>query len=296
MQSVVVTDPLHDNLALWLNDDQRRWLSNMAEAANRIDDAGIAQSIRQESYDTQNEPRFGKSNPQLMELELWLYMVRSGVTAYRARVTFDDAYRAHDQYIVGLLKQKNWGPLSEEELNAAPPAKQSNPGWSFQRYGQTSTLLDDSREVWIGAAHEAHYDPDFYIYNDVVVIDWDLEVKIYGYPLEVFKPTDGHSATLVGESIYIIGCLGYHGTRRPGETPVYRLNCRTFEMETITTHGDNPGWIHGHKAVYVAERNAIKITQGNVFASFESKKPWRKNRASYWLNLATGEWVRGKRG
>jgi hypothetical protein len=35
----------------------------------------------------------------------------------------------------------------------------------------------------IACEHEDHYDADFYIYDDVVILDLDGTVAIYGYPI-----------------------------------------------------------------------------------------------------------------
>ena len=86
------------------------------------------------------------------------------------------------------------------------------------------------------------YDPDFCIYNDVFVHERDGSIAIYGYPESVFPPTDSHTATLVGDAIYVIGSIGYMGTRRYGETPVYRLDVHTLRMDRLHTTGDSPGW------------------------------------------------------
>jgi hypothetical protein len=69
---------------------------------------------------------------------------------------------------------------------------------------------------WSRGEHEDHYDPDFFIHNDVVVRTPDGEVAIYGYPTEVFLPTDFHTATLLPASIVLIGSLGYRkaGSRK----------------------------------------------------------------------------------
>src|SRR6185369_11799713 len=96
------------------------------------------------------------------------------------------------------------------------------------RFGQSSTLLGDGRRIAIAGEHEDYYDPDFYIYNDVIVHHPSGEVDIYCYPREVFSPTDFHSATLVGDRIVLIGRLGYSGTRMPEVTPVYALDTSTY--------------------------------------------------------------------
>ena len=44
------------------------------------------------------------------------------------------------------------------------------PFWSWQRFGRTSTALPDGRVIHIAGEHEDFYDPDFCIYNDVMVV------------------------------------------------------------------------------------------------------------------------------
>jgi hypothetical protein len=93
------------------------------------------------------------------------------------------------------------------------------------------------------------YDPDFYIYNDVVIQRPDGRIDILGYPRGEFPPTDVHTATLVSNRIVVIGSLGYPEERRPGETPVMILGLETLSVSPVHTSGTAPGWIHSHKAV-----------------------------------------------
>ena len=93
--------------------------------------------------------------------------------------------------------------------------------------GQPSVTLPDGREVYIAGEHEDHYDPDFYIYNDVVVMDGD-QCDILGYATDIFLPTDFHTATLVRDEIILIGNLGYPEDRDPTTTQVFRLNTRDW--------------------------------------------------------------------
>ncbi len=79
----------------------------------------------------------------------------------------------------------------------------------------------------IAGEHEDCYDPDFQIYNDVVVLHPDGRMDILGYPREIFPPTDFHSATLVGEQIFIIGGLSYPEERQAAKTRVYCLKLQT---------------------------------------------------------------------
>ena len=96
------------------------------------------------------------------------------------------------------------------QLLGGPSALEAGPGWCFDRFGQSTTVLPDGREVLIAGEHEDYYDPDFFIYNDVVVRAPDGKVAIYGYSKEAFPPTDFHTATLLPDSIVLIGSLGYN--------------------------------------------------------------------------------------
>lgn len=148
--------------------------------------------------------------------------------------------------------------------------------------------MPDGRIIEVAGEHEDSYDADFCIYNDVVVFDGKGDFEIYGYPEEVFPPTDFHSATLVGNSIYLIGSLGYHNQRKPGETQVLRLDCTTFRIERVVCNGENPGWISRHKAVYEPEANRIVVNDGKVWDGSNLVANWVR----YALDLKTHVWER----
>lgn len=175
---------------------------------------------------------FGATNPEPMNHPFWAAMVRCGWDAYQASSKFND--QTYDR---------------------------TRPVWCHRRFGMSLTILPDGRSVQIAGEHEDSYDPDFCIYNDVVVHDGKGRFEIFGYPEDVFPPTDFHSATLMGEWIYIIGNLGYH-TSRGTQTPVYRLHTGTWKIERVETTGESPGWIHSHMAQWDGER--IFISGGKV--------------------------------
>ncbi|MBF2014210.1 MAG: ankyrin repeat domain-containing protein [Rivularia sp. T60_A2020_040] len=210
---------------------------------------------------TQRIPRYGINNPEIIQNEFWQAMVCSGVDAYSGR--------------------------SDEEKRSFVDA----PIWCYQRFGRTITILPDGKIVEIAGEHEDFYDPDFYIYNDVVVFDGKGNFQIYGYPRDVFPPTDFHSATLVKNYIYIIGSLGYQNERNPNETPVYRLDCNTFKIERIKTTGDKPGWISSHKAKYHPP-SQIYITGGKLWTIVDGEKDYIDNSLNYTLDLTNFEWTK----
>mmetsp|Transcript_31216 Transcript_31216/g.28392 ORF Transcript_31216/g.28392 Transcript_31216/m.28392 type:complete len:84 (+) Transcript_31216:264-515(+) len=82
----------------------------------------------------------------------------------------------------------------------------------------TELELEDGKKLYISGEHEDSYDPDFLIYNDVIIQDKEGNITIYGYPKDVFPPTDFHTATRIGDDVYIIGNMGYMQERKFNET------------------------------------------------------------------------------
>jgi ankyrin repeat protein len=211
-------------------------------------------------YDSGKNPRFGNANPESMDCPFWRGMVRSGLSAYEARSMFGDT-RAMDK-----------------------------PVWCFSRFGCSFTELPDGLFVQIGGEHEDYYDPDFCIYNDIILHSEPGEFRMFGYPEEVFRPTDFHSATYVDGYVYIIGGLGYQGKRVFGTTPMYRVSCDTWSIQTASTSGANPGWIYEHNA-RLAEPKIIVVTGGKVCREQAGEEVHEENRSTYTLNLATMLWT-----
>lgn len=209
-------------------------------------------------YQADKYPWFGKRNPEEIDFPFWREMVKFRCAAD----------------VIDYLKER-------EEC------KDGERVWCFHRFGQSITLLPDGRVIEIAGEHEDYYDPYFCIYNDVVVYDGRGDFKIYGYPRAVFQPTDFHTATWVDGWIYIIGNLGYREDRIVGETPVYRLNCTTFEIEKVITTGECPSWISDHRAVLhvgVAspqENRQIHISGGQIW----DENTLIDNEAKYILDL-----------
>ncbi len=212
--------------------------------------------VSRQDFDRFHRRIFGRLNPERMNNPFWDEMVRFRVNAYSASSRF---------------KQRSM---------------YGDPVWCCDRFGQSLTALPDGRYVEIAGEHEDDYDPDFCIYNDVIVHDGHGEFDIYGYSRDVFPPTDFHTATLVGDQIYIIGNAGYIEDRRPRDTPVFRLSTEDWSICRVETHGENPGWISRHRARLVA-REEIEIAGGRVDYSSEGEQPDR-----FRLNLATGVWTR----
>lgn len=180
--------------------------------------------------------KFGNANPERMDNPFWMYMIGYAGGAF-------GAYRL----VFGSSK-----------------VQEDHPVWCFRRFGGTRTWVSD-REivVAIGGEHEDWYDDDFCIYNDVIVFNEEASgTEIYGYPRDEFKPTDFHTATLIGDAIYIIGGLGYPEDRDVDRTPVYVLALNTMRIDFLPTHGEKPGWIWKHSVALDESRNAITLQGG----------------------------------
>lgn len=217
-----------------------------------------------EEFQRNRTRRFGNANPERMDLPFWRAMVRNGWCGYLAAKHFGD--ETYDQDI---------------------------PIWCHDRFGMSLTPLPDGRWIQIAGEHEDHYDADFCIYNDVILHDGKGGFEILGYPEEVFPPTDFHSATLVGEWIYLIGNLGYPETREAFgyDTPVFRFHTASGKIERVATSGDSPGWIHDHQAKF--ENGTIRVFQGKVLTVNEDGGTKITGlRGSFALDLATGIWTK----
>jgi hypothetical protein len=205
---------------------------------------------------------FGTANPQHMREPFWEGMIRAGISASAAAEQFD------------------------------PGAGSAGaPVWCAMRFGQSITFLPDGRVVQIAGEHEDHYDADFCIYNDVFVHDRDGSITIFGYAEDVFPPTDFHTATLIGGAIYVIGSLGYHGARRYGQTPVFRLDVGTFRMERLATSGEAPGWIFEHRAVRFGT-NTIRVSGGMIAALDGDREAHTANAEAFVLDVERLLWRR----
>src|SRR5262249_23538357 len=150
----------------------------------------------------------------------------------------------------------------------------------------------DGREVLIAGEHEDFYDPDFFIYNDVVVKEPDDKIAIYGYPKEVFPPTDFHTATLLPGRILLIGSLGYRDARRSKrETQVIQLMLDDFSIHKINALGASPGWIYGHVSAASGDGQSITISGGMIDLSFVEMSS-KENVDDWILDLQSWTWTR----
>lgn len=228
-------------------------------------------------FESQQQRRFGTSNPERMSLTFWEWMVRRSEERRLREWTEDEQLPVHTPYHLRTF-------FGQDDDYSKGPV------WTFDRMGATRTPHPDGRMICIAGEHEDSYDPDFCIYNDVVVLDLDGSVAVYGYPENVFPPTDFHSATLVGDRVIVIGRLGYMGERRPGVTPVMVLDLASYQIQELPSQGELPGWIFGHEADLGPE--GITIRGGKVQEENEGEIRTRRNFDDFLYDPATGNWKR----
>jgi len=203
-------------------------------------------------------PKRGNANPERQTNDVWSWLVETRV----------GAYTAHE---------------------AAGAGERVYPGWCFARYGQSETVFADGTKIYIGGEHEDHYDPDFYIYNDVVAVRPDASIEIFGYPKDVFPPTDFHSATLVGDKVYIIGGLRYPENRSDHETQVYQLELEGFSIHRVEVNGQAPSWLYDHKAELNESGTKIVCTGGQV--THHQAQRTVENLTTWEFDLETLAWA-----
>lgn len=225
-------------------------------------------------YKKFSRPRYGKANPERIDNPLWLAAITGGETAYQIRMAHDDTKSGEG---VGS------GLSSYREL-------QNGPVWTWERFGRSTTKLPDGRLIHIGGEHEDWYDLDFCIYNDVVVEHPDGSFEIYGYPMDVFLPTDFHTATLIGHTIWIVGALGYRDLRKFGDTQVYTLDTRSFEIMQVQTGAGRPGWLHRHWAEPIGETEIVIGGGGLLERDEDGTEVGKDNGACFVLDVSSRTW------
>jgi hypothetical protein len=231
------------------------------EEADRLRKAEPAPSLSNDEFAKWRSPQTVIGNPARVDNPLWHWLIRTRWSAYQAN-----------------------------SIYGGPSSCAVGPMWCFDRFGKSETQLPDGRVLHIGGEHEDHYDPDFFIYNDVITIGIDGEIAIHGYSPSVFPPADFHSATWVDSSIIVIGNLGYPAHRVIGSTPVFRVATDTLSISQVDAIGQGPGWIHSHRAVLTDDARAIILSGGTIWRG--DKISMIENIDSWSLDLGTGRWTR----
>jgi hypothetical protein len=259
-------------------------LSTLAHAG--IIDIIPPMELSREIFDQQRRPRFGNANPERMQLAFWEWMIRGNMP-----VPTDEENPLAGMIVRDSKLKSAYGPYRARDLFNVPLSRDDGPIWTFDRMGATKTELADGRVLFVAGEHEDFYDPDFYIYNDVVVLEPSGKLAIYGYPKEVFQPTDFHTATVIHNKLFIIGGVGYKEARHVGQTPVYILDLSSYSIAQLQASGDRPGWIHDHEANVDSEGNIV-VRGGQIVRERDGKQVFRRNFDDYSLDVCRRIWRR----
>ena len=226
-------------------------------------------AVTPEVFKSWRSPRRGATNPERMDNPLWEWLIECRLNAYSAN----------------------------KMLNGPSPFS-AGPMWCFDRFGQSTTPLSDGRTLLIAGEHEDYYDPDFYIYNDLVVVPEAGKPEIYGYPVAAFPPTDFHSASVVDDRIVLVGNLGYPADRRVGRTQVLVVQRDTWSVSRVDTVGPAPGWIHSHNAELRSDGASLLLTGGKLYLGedaslVENIDDWALHLDGWrWERLTERRWTR----
>lgn len=108
---------------------------------------------------------------------------------------------------------------------------------------------------------------------------------LYGYPCEAFPPAAYHTATVIGEFIYIAG------GRAAGSLSIHRLNTTTLAFEEVAFAGTKPVGLLHHATTVLADGN-LDIRGGSVAVpSAKGSGQWERqsNADVYALDMQTME-------
>lgn len=223
-----------------------------------------------QDYQRFRSPGYGNENPSNTTNAFWSLMVSARTAPSAVR--------------------KFFGDLGQPE---------NRPIWTFCRKDQTATALPTGETVFIGGEYGDPYDRDHWIYNDVVVTTPEGDAQIYCYPRQLFPPLSCHTATLVGDHIWVVGRRGYPLERQPGVTQVYKLAVHSWDVVQVHTQGASPSWLYGHSCQLGSvachkggpPRPVLQVAGGCVLGADGEVMPLSPS-ASWLLDLITATWHR----
>ena len=124
-----------------------------------------------------------------------------------------------------------YGPWRVRDKFEVQLNRDDGPIWTFDRMGRTETELPDGRVVCVGGEHEDFYDPDFCIYNDVVIYHGDgtfdaARVYPVGWAAPKFVLSDlnndGALDLAIGGHVYL-NLNGWNRTLHPNGIPAINI-------------------------------------------------------------------------
>lgn len=192
-----------------------------------------------------------------------------------------------------LIQSRLYGSSIRQLINQHLNIDPAHAVWCFNRMGQSCTTLADGTEIYIAGEHEDYYDPDFRIYNDVVIIYPDQTIKLLQYPHQDFPPTDFHTASLDAEQqhIILVGSMGHPERRDLQTTQVAIFNLLTTQIKLIKTTGHAPSWLNQHEVIWI-DNDVLEVSAGHVLLTVpEVDYPlFIRNLYRWQLNTINWQW------
>lgn len=218
--------------------------------------------ISKKVYREWREPRFGEWNGQPLTNPVWQWLIEEKPEPSAA----DTLFRLRDTDSLG-------------------------PAWTFNRVGASETALPNGQILWAGGRHGEPGDPNYYVYNDLVVKKPEGEFSVLGYPEAIFPPIHSHSATLVSNYILLIGGLGGPESEPSETTRIQAIRIEKFGLHPWSGVGPGPGAIYGHTAKLSDNKLWIEVSGGFIQSpdgsSTPNSKRWRLDLDTlYWTELA----------
>jgi len=110
-----------------------------------------------------------------------------------------------------------------------------SPFWTFQRIGQTKYVLENGTRIYVGGLHANNTNPSFYIYNDIITIDKNNNIHIYGYPTNIFSAITDPIIKRINKNILsitggIINIQNNNTYLQIKNNNIYKLNVKTMKI------------------------------------------------------------------
>ena len=71
--------------------------------------------------------------------------------------------------------------------------------------------------------------------------------------------------------------------------PCIGLTPKTFQIESLRTSGNHPGWVYKHRATLIGTHK-IQITGGQIVTEAEGAEVYSENAATFILNIENLLW------
>ncbi len=159
------------------------------------------------------------------------------------------------------LNTQNTLPLPQYQtlltkVKQNPTPLNVKPALNFCRAGETCTRLPDGRFIVTGGHIKGQ------ALNDVCITDGNKQSWL-GYPSHVLPPIYEHTATVLGNELWLIGSAHIDKTCLY-QTPLYRINLNTYQIHKVASR-NSMRQIYGHQTLL--KSGQFVIMGGHIITS-----------------------------